>query len=159
MIENIIIYQTSNEIHQIVKIDNALKFNVYPTCNQDVIDRLLVSGDVGGASTTMSLRDVPHKLCTYDLSELEHLETECDDIYHVPNKLLLINECNAGYTFDEISKEFIVSINLGTPKLPDRDKVNYILDYKYRIDYGGAVLYVGVTNPYIKVLKYGSKIL
>jgi len=159
MVENILVYKTSNELKQIVKVDGILKMSVISKPCDETIAEMMKQDLISNVVECIQPSDIMHKLCLYDVSELEHLETDVDDIYHVPNKILLINECAKRYFYDEHHKLFTVGINLGSERLPDWDAVEYKLNYKYHITHHGSNLFIGSINPNIEVLKYGKEIV
>lgn len=156
MIENILVYTTTNEIKQIVKVNGVLMLAIRSRPCDAEIDSIVKQELITKDLVNITMSDIMHKLCLYDVSELEHLETDVDDIYHIPKKILMINESYRRYTYDIVTKEFNIGINLGSVILPDRDTVDYKLDYRFSIEHNGSVLFIGCINPNIKVLKYGK---
>jgi hypothetical protein len=159
VIENILIYKTDNELKHIVKVDGLLHISIMALPGEDKLKDYLEPEYVPMDLVKITIPELLHKLCLYDIREIEHIETEGDDIYHVPRKLLLIKSSTKNYVYDNESKRFDIGINLGTARLPDYDNVSYDLDCKYHIQAMGCNLFIGATNPNIRILKAGSLIM
>jgi len=99
MIENILVYSTSNELKQLVKVNGALMLSLIPASCKEVTDGLIKQELISNNLEPISILDIVHKLCLYDVSELEHLETGVDDIYHISDKILMIKESCKPYNF------------------------------------------------------------